>query len=75
MPKGMVVIDEERCKGCGLCVEVCPTHTLQLAQDRFNQKGYRPVEATDAEACTGCATCAVICPDVVLTVYRRRRKT
>lgn len=74
MPKGMVVIDEERCKGCGLCVEVCPAHILHLAQDHFNQKGHRPVEVTNAEACTGCATCAVICPDVVFTVYRRRRK-
>ncbi len=75
MPKGMVVIDEDRCKGCGLCVEVCPAHVLRLAEDRFNRKGYRPVEVGDHEACTGCATCAVICPDVVFTVYRRKRKT
>lgn len=74
MSKGMVVIDEERCKGCGLCIEVCRTRVLQLAQDRFNQKGYRPVEVNGAEACTGCAACAVICPDVVFTVYRRKRE-
>jgi 2-oxoglutarate ferredoxin oxidoreductase subunit delta len=71
----MVVIDEDRCKGCGLCVDACPAHILQLTEDRFNRKGYRPVEVSDPEACTGCATCAVICPDVVFTVYRRKRKT
>jgi 2-oxoglutarate ferredoxin oxidoreductase subunit delta len=74
MTQGMVLIDEDRCKGCGLCVALCPAHALHLAEGRFNLKGYRPVEVADAEACTGCAVCAVICPDVVFTVYRRRRK-
>ena len=73
--KGMVVIDEDRCKGCGLCVTVCPAEILQLAEGRFNAKGYQPVEVTGPEKCTGCAMCATICPDVVFTVYRRKRKS
>jgi len=75
MPKGLVIIDEERCKGCGLCVYACPQHVLKLSEGRFNTKGYRPVEVGDPEACTGCATCAAICPDVVFTVYRQKRKS
>jgi 2-oxoglutarate ferredoxin oxidoreductase subunit delta len=70
----MVVVRENRCKGCGLCVNVCPVKILQLAVDRFNVKGHHPVEVTDPEKCTGCALCAVICPDVVFTVYQRKRK-
>ncbi len=27
--KGSPVIDEEPCTGCGMCVKVCPAHTLQ----------------------------------------------
>lgn len=73
MARGMVTVDADRCKGCGLCVGVCPVETLQLAEDRFNVKGYTPVEVIDPEACTGCARCATVCPDVVFTVYRRRR--
>lgn len=74
MPRGMVLIDEDRCKGCGLCIAICPAHVLQLVDGRFNARGHRPVEAAVAEACTGCAMCAAICPDVVFTVYRRRRQ-
>ena len=73
MARGMVVIDEDRCKGCSLCVPVCPKHILELAQGRFNAKGYPPIAVTDMDACTGCTLCAIVCPDVVFTVYRRRR--
>ncbi len=74
MARGMVIINEDRCKGCSLCLPVCPVDILQLAEGRFNVKGHNPVEVTDPEKCTGCAMCATICPDVVFTVYRRERK-
>lgn len=75
MAKGIVVIDIDRCKGCGLCTNVCPVNILALSQDMFNAKGYHPVVVTDAEKCIGCASCARICPDVVFTVYRQKRQT
>jgi len=74
MARGMVVINEDRCKGCGLCVNVCPVGILQLSAERFNVKGHTPAEVTDPEKCTGCAMCATVCPDVVFTVYRRTRR-
>ena len=73
MARGRVVIDVDRCKGCGLCTHVCPVEILALSTEVFNARGYHPVVVSDAEACIGCASCAAICPDVVFTVYRRAR--
>ncbi len=70
MSKGRAVFDEDRCKGCELCLGVCPQNVIRIA-DRFNVRGYRPATLVDPDGkCTGCTLCAVICPDVVITVYR-----
>lgn len=66
-------IAEERCKGCGLCVGVCPRHILRLDDTTVNRLGYHPVRLTDAADCTSCALCARICPDAVFTVYAPAR--
>jgi 2-oxoglutarate ferredoxin oxidoreductase subunit delta len=74
MTRGTVLIDRNRCKGCGLCVESCPQGVLQLSAT-YNARGYRPVFLDESQhPCTGCAICAVICPDVVFTVYRESRR-
>lgn len=67
--KGTIVVDSERCKGCGVCVVNCPTKTLSLSKN-VNGKGYNYVYmATDG--CIGCANCAVVCPDsAIVKVYR-----
>ena len=67
--RGAVVVDKEKCKGCGLCVEACPTKTLGLAKE-VNGQGYHYCEMVNPEACVGCASCGMICPDAVITVYK-----
>jgi 2-oxoglutarate ferredoxin oxidoreductase subunit delta len=61
----------DRCKGCGLCVLVCPKHVLADDESIVNELGYHPVRLTDAAACTSCALCARICPDAVFAIYAR----
>ena len=58
------------CKGCGLCVDACPKHLIQLAPDQINKKGHHPAEITKQEECIGCAFCAQMCPDCVIKVER-----
>ncbi|UCE48471.1 MAG: ferredoxin family protein [Phycisphaerales bacterium] len=65
---GKAIIDTERCKGCGLCVAVCPKQIMMISR-KSNRHGYFPAE-TDNSECTGCAACAIICPDAVIEVYR-----
>lgn len=72
--KGRITINRELCKGCQLCVSVCPKQLI-VVSDRLNQKGYYPAEFTENEStkdrqCTACATCATICPDLAIEVYR-----
>jgi 2-oxoglutarate ferredoxin oxidoreductase subunit delta len=68
MPR--IIVDERYCKGCALCVSVCPTKCIGLDPDTLTDKGYHPAMLTEPEACTGCASCAVMCPDVAITVER-----
>ena len=64
-------IDETFCKGCALCVQVCPHHLLQMS-DRINEYGFMPVEITSLNLakCTACALCARMCPDTAISVYK-----
>lgn len=68
MAKGTVVIDKDRCKGCGLCVATCPFSVLGLTKE-LNRHGYNVAGMVAPEKCTGCTMCAQICPDVAIEVY------
>ncbi|MBR0353656.1 MAG: ferredoxin family protein [Oscillospiraceae bacterium] len=65
-----VTINEQICKGCGLCVRACPKKVLALSKTKLNSKGYHPAEVVDQEACIGCASCGRTCPDVAITIER-----
>lgn len=68
---GAVVVDVEKCKGCGVCIADCPTDTLGF-EKAVNGKGYHYAYMKAPESCIGCAICAVSCPDSVITVYKVR---
>lgn len=65
-----LTFETDKCKGCGLCVDVCPKKVLKLSSDKINLKGHHPVEAANPDACIACAFCATMCPDCIITVER-----
>lgn len=65
-----VTFKEDICKGCGLCVTVCPKQIIALSGEKINAKGYHPAVMTDQEKCIACAFCATMCPDCVITVEK-----
>ena len=65
-----VTFDEERCKGCGLCVPVCPRQIVVIQTTKLNSKGLHPAWVEKQDQCIGCAFCAIMCPDQVIEVER-----
>jgi heterodisulfide reductase subunit A-like polyferredoxin len=53
-------VNEDICRGCGICVEVCPYKAIELKEvDRF---GHKITVATVNEAlCKGCGSCSAAC--------------
>ena len=62
-----VCIEEQVCKGCGICVDNCPKKILVIS-DRRNAKGANVVEQIDPEKCVECKTCQDTCPDLAIWV-------
>ena len=67
---GKLTFRTDNCKGCGLCVDVCPMKVLCLASDKINKRGHHPVEAAYPEKCIVCGSCAIMCPDFIITVEK-----
>jgi 2-oxoglutarate ferredoxin oxidoreductase subunit delta len=61
-----IVIDDDRCKSCYICVNTCPKHLIKKS-DRVSKLGDNLVEFVDKESqCIGCAMCATRCPDMAI---------
>jgi heterodisulfide reductase subunit A len=48
---------EEKCAGCGMCVNLCPYSALALVE----KDGKKVMQVTEAK-CKGCGTCGGFCP-------------
>ena len=62
-----IEIDEELCKGCGLCIMFCPQKVLEPSEE-LNRKGVFPPRVVDIDKCVKCHLCEFICPDFSISV-------
>jgi len=56
------LVNDKRCKFCGICVKVCPYNAITLDKD-----AKIPAQVNEA-ACSGCGTCAAECPTDAITM-------
>ena len=57
----LVIVNEDECKGCGLCIDICPKDVL-IEQSYLNRMGYHPA-GYSGEGCIGCGHCFYACPE------------
>lgn len=56
-----VNVNTKFCKGCEICVQVCPKDILSI-NDRLK------AEVQNVDQCTGCLSCEIYCPDFAIAV-------
>ena len=64
---GEVTIDSDRCKGCLLCIRLCPA-------DALASNGKKPVfKPPGLNECMACGDCAAFCPEAAIRLTRGHR--
>lgn len=66
-PEVPVLVRHEWCKGCGICISVCPKKVLEAAPDG------KAIVARP-EDCIKCETCEIMCPDFAIRVVGGRSR-
>lgn len=57
-------IDEAFCKGCNLCVEMCPKGVFEETEE-LGSKGFKLKSVVSPEKCTSCKLCEFYCPGAI----------
>ena len=57
-----IVVDEAKCTGCGICVNVCPYSAIALTNRKV---------IVDGEKCDNCNLCVSLCPVRALSLVKR----
>jgi 2-oxoglutarate ferredoxin oxidoreductase subunit delta len=60
-------INENLCKGCGICIRLCPNKVLNRSEELSSSGIYLPI-ALYEDKCTGCRICEDHCPDMAIFI-------
>ncbi len=73
-PRAEIYIDEDKCVGCGRCVEVCPEDVYALkkySEEKDPDKEYKSI-AVHPERCILCLSCLEICGKNAIYIYSQQ---
>ena len=56
-----IVVNRDWCKGCEICVALCPRHVLELDREE-------KAVVKDPDQCDHCGMCQLRCPDLAIEV-------
>lgn len=65
----MVYINQNLCKGCGICISVCPKNVIIMSEEQ-NKKGYTVAKVENIDFCIKCKLCEISCPDLAIYVEK-----
>lgn len=60
----VVKVDQEKCTGCGTCIDICPVEVFELKEESGNKKSI-PV---NQDECLVCMACVTQCPEEAIEV-------
>ena len=62
-----IYVDKEICKGCQLCIHLCPKKVFEVGEE-VNDKGFVIPKVARKDQCINCKICELICPDLAIFV-------
>ena len=65
-----IVVDEDSCSGCAVCIAMCPYDALSL-----KEKGDKKVLEINLLRCKRCGACVTACPSKAITIKDDFNKT
>ena len=68
--KGEIVIDEQLCTGCGICIAFCKRECITSSVEKLTMLGAPKAVFAVPEKCTACCICGWLCPHCCIEVYR-----
>ena len=68
-------IDEEKCTGCGKCVNICPIKAIEwVSNDRETDSKFGKKVKVNKEICLGCGVCVRTCPNNSIVLEKREEQ-